>query len=499
MGGASLQYYEPKLLDYLSSADKAPRVPQPEVDKLKAKVDAAKKTLDDFDQKYEAQLKANPDAPIMGDEHKKQRAELARNYINLSEELKLTNDLGELGYGIHGARDGVITDTAVRIRGVEERHGPISPRNYLSLIRLTDAPTIPPDHSGRLELAQWLTNPAHPLTTRVYVNRVWQHLFGTGIVSTVDNFGSTGDLPSNPLLLDYLAQDFIRSGWSTKKIVREIVLSRAYRLGTEIPAGYRDVDPADRLVWRHAPRRLEAEEIRDSILQSSGQLDLTHPTGSPSMRLRMIEMRDDGPVVHSILKAADRSPYRSIYLPQLRGEVPRPLAAFDPVSQTLVTGQRDETTVPTQALFMLNSPFVREQSLFLASDLLRDTRITETQRIRRAFERIVARNPTPAEIDKVKLFLERYSTTWQSTHIDKEESSQPTPATVSGATQTRKPFDMTDGIFRADNLSQDDPDDTSKQFADEAPVLVVPGSAQQAAWVAFVQSLYGSAEFQFVR
>ena len=499
MGGASLQYYEPKLLNYLSSSDKAPKVPQSQVDKLKAQVDAAKKTLDDFDQKYEAQLKANPGAPTMGDEHKKQRAVLARNWINLSEELKLTNDLGELGFGVHGAREGLVTDTAVRIRGVEERHGPVVPRNYLSLIKLTDAPTIPPDHSGRLELAQWITNPAHPLTARVYVNRVWQHLFGTGIVSTVDNFGSTGDLPSNPQLLDYLAQDFIRNGWSTKKLVREIVLSRAYRLGAEIPAGYRDIDPADRLVWRHAPRRLEAEEIRDSILQSSGQLDLTHPNGSPSMRLRMIEMRDDGPVVHSILKAADRSPYRSIYLPQLRGEVPRPLAAFDPVSQTLVTGQRDETTVPTQALFMLNSPFVREQSLILASDLLRDQRITESQQIRNAFNRIVARDPTPAEIAKVKVFLDHYSTTWQKAPLDKEASTKPTLATVSSAAQTRKPFDMTDGVFRADNLSQDDPDDTSKQFADEAPVLVVPDSARQAAWAAFVQSLYGSAEFQFVR
>ena len=499
MGGASLQYYEPKLLNYLSAADKAPKVPQSEVDKLKAQVDAAKKTLDDFDQKYEVQLKANPGAPTMGDEHKKQRAVLAKNYINLSEELKLTNDLGELGFGIHGAREGTITDTAVRIRGVEERHGPVVPRNYLSLIKLADAPTIPPDHSGRLELAQWITNPAHPLTTRVYVNRVWQHLFGTGIVSTVDNFGSTGDAPSNPQLLDYLAQDFIRGGWSTKKLVREIVLSRAYRLGSEIPAGYREIDPADRFIWRHAPRRLEAEEIRDSILQSSGQLDLSHPLGSPSMRLRMIEMRDDGPVVHSILKAADRSSYRSIYLPQLRGEVPRPLAAFDPVSQTLVTGQRDETTVPTQALFMLNSPFVREQSLFLASELLRDKRITETQQIRSAFERIVARDPSPAEIAKVKLFLGRYSKTWQGAQPNNEASSKATLANVSGTAQGRKPSDMTDGVFRSDNLSQDDPDDTSKQFADETPVLVVPDSARQAAWAAFVQSLYGSAEFQFVR
>jgi hypothetical protein len=499
MGGASLQYYEPKLLNYLSTADNVPKVPQAQVDKLKAEVDAAKKTLDDFDQKYEAQLKADPGAPTMGDEHKKQRAVLARNWINLGEQLKLTNDLGELGYGIHSARDGVITDTAVRICGVEERHGPIVPRNYLSLIKLSDAPPIPPDHSGRLELAQWITSPANPLTARVYVNRVWQHLFGTGIVSTVDNFGSMGDLPSNPQLLDYLAQDFIRNEWSTKRLVREIVLSRAYRLGTEVPAGYREVDPGDRLVWRHAPRRIEAEEIRDSILRSSGELDLSHPFGSPSMRLRMIEMRDDGPVVHSILKAADQSPYRSIYLPQLRGEVPRPLAAFDPVSQTLVTGQREETTVPTQALFLLNSPFVREQSLYLASDLLSARQATDTQRIRNAFERIVARDPNAAEIAKVKLFLDRYADTWRKAHPDKQTGTHPELLTAKYDSPGNKQLDLYEGIVRSDNLVQDDPDDTSKQMADETPVQVVPDSAKEAAWAAFVQSLYGSAEFQFVR
>jgi cytochrome c553 len=502
MGGASLQYYEPKLLGYLSASEKARKVPQDQVDKLKAQADVAKKALDDFDQKYEAELKASASVPTMGDEHKKQRAELAKNYIHLSEELKLTNDLGELGYGVHSARDGVITDTAVRIRGIEERHGPVSPRGFLSLVNYPGEPKIPADHSGRLELAQWITNPENPLTPRVYVNRVWQHLFGTGLVSTVDNFGSMGDQPANPQLLDYLAQDFIQNGWSTKKLIREIVLTRAYRLGAEVPAGYRDIDPADRFIWRHAPRRLEAEEIRDSILQSSGKLNLDHPSGSPSMALRVIEMRDDGPAVHSILQAADRSPYRSIYLPQLRGEVPRPLAAFDPVSQTLVTGQREETTVPTQALFMLNSPFVREQSLDLVNNLLTAGHASDAQRIRQVYERTLARAPSPQEVARVKAFLGQYSASWLKAH------PQAPPATgnhsvQAGETASTLPnnqvSDVTAGIIRSDNLGQDDPDDTSKQFADDAPVTVFPDTAKKAAWAAFVQSLYGSAEFQFVR
>jgi len=500
MGGASLQYYEPKLLNYLSASASAPRVPDAEVLKLKAQADAAKKALDDFDEKYQAELKANPNGPTLGDEHKKQRAELAKLSINLGEQLKLTNDLGELGYGIHSAREGEIVDTSVRIRGVEERHGPVVPRGFLSLVSLSGAPKIPADHSGRLELAQWITDPANPLTARVYANRVWQHLFGAGLVSTVDNFGSMGDQPANPQLLDFLAQDLIRNGWSTKKLVREIVLTRAYRLGSEVPAGYRDIDPADRLVWRHAPRRLEAEEVRDSILQSAGTLNLDPPHGSPTMTLRMIEIRDDGPVVHSILKAADRSPYRSIYLPQLRGEVPRPLAAFDPVSQTLVTGQREETTVPTQALFLLNSPFVREQSLILANSLLTDGRTDDAKRIREAFERVLGRDPSKAEVERVKAFLARYSATWTKAHS--ESSAQARVAKVglnSSKTASPSPNDVTAGIIRSDSLGQDDPDDTSKQFADETPPLVVPDSAQKAAWGAFVQSLYGSAEFQFAR
>ena len=497
MGGASLQYYEPKLLNYLSTAANAPKVPDAEVKKLKEQADAAKKALDDFDEKYQAELKTNPNGPTMGDEHKKQRAELAKNSIHLSEELKLTNDLGELGYGIHGARDGEIIDTTVRIRGVEERHGPVAPRGFLSLVSLKDAPKIPADHSGRLELAQWITDPENPLTARVYANRIWQHLVGTGLVSTVDNFGSMGDQPSNPQLLDYLAQDLIRNGWSTKKLVREIVLARAYRLGSDVPSGYREVDPADRLIWRHAPRRLEAEEIRDSILQSAGTLDLHAPHGSPTMALRMIEIRDDGPVVHSILKAADRSPYRSIYLPQLRGEVPRPLAAFDPVTQTLVTGQREETTVPTQALFLLNSPFVREQSLILANALLSDKQEDDRKRIRIAFERVLGREPSKPEVERVNGFLVRYAATWGNTHP--AGSAQPHVEQASLTSEKSKPSDVTADIVRSDSLGQDDPDDTSKQFADETQVQVVPDSAQKAAWAAFVQSLYGSAEFQFAR
>jgi hypothetical protein len=499
MGGSSLDYYEPKHLGYLSTASQTSAIPKAQIEELKAKRDAAKKELDAIKAKDDAALKASAIPPVLSVSEKQKRLELQHNYIQLKEDVQLIDDLGERGYGVHSVRDGVVADTTLRIRGVEERHGPAVPRGFLTVVDLPDTPKIPANHSGRLELAEWITRPDNPLTSRVYVNRVWQHLFGTGIVSSLDNFGSTGDQPSNPELLDYLAQDFIRNGWSTKKLVREIVLTRAYHEGTDVPPAYRDIDPADHYVWRHAPRRLEAEEIRDSILASSGQLDLDHPAGSPSMALRMIEIRDDGQVVHSILASADRSDYRSIYLPLLRDETPRPLAAFDPVTQTLVTGRREETTVPTQALFMLNSPFVREQSVKLADQLLARRNEGDTGRVRLAYERVLGHDATPEDVTRAKKFIQRYATTWQISHPDSANAHGSVKAhRVQAAWQQTPTESITSGIIRQDGLAQDDAVEDASTEKDPVPVDV-PGSAREAAWAALVQSLYGSAAFQFVR
>jgi hypothetical protein len=319
---------------------------------------------------------------------------------------------------------------------------------------------------------------------------VWQHLFGIGIVSTLDNFGSMGDKPSNPALLDYLAQDFVRNGWSTKKLVREIVLTHAYRLGSGTSDRSNEVDPEDRLVWRHRPRRLETEEIRDSMLASAGTLDPGEPHGSSAMALRMIEIRDDGPVVSSILAAADRSHYRSIYLPLLRDETPRSLAAFDPVSQTLVSGRRDETTVPSQALFMLNSSFVREQSFYLA-DYLLGLHTSDAQRIRLAFQRVVAQDPSPRDVQRVRIFIASYESTWKKAHPGSQS------AHLQKTSDSPKVSSLTNDVIREDGLTQDDAVDG---LADNPHGDVrEPATATKAAWEAFVQALFGSANFQFVR
>ncbi len=155
-------------------------------------------------------------------------------------------------------------------------------------------------------------------------NRVWQHLFGKGLVQSVDNFGVTGDVPSHPELLDYLAARFVREGWSVKKLVRNVVLSRAYGLASDVSESNFAVDPANRLIWRHSPRRLGAEEIRDATLAAAGKLELSRPEASPAKDLKVTEMANNGPLARRILEQASKSTLRSVYLPLLRGGERRP-------------------------------------------------------------------------------------------------------------------------------------------------------------------------------
>jgi hypothetical protein len=168
-----------------------------------------------------------------------------------AELLQLTDPAANGAKVVLGVRDAKeVADTEVRIRGEAEKLGPIVPRGFLSVLDVSDVTAINPGQSGRLELARWLTSEANPMTPRVAVNRAWQHLFGQGLVRSVDNFGTTGDVPSHPELLDHLARRFVRDGWSTKRLVRAIVLSRAYRLGAEATSEGLASDPDNRLVWR---------------------------------------------------------------------------------------------------------------------------------------------------------------------------------------------------------------------------------------------------------
>ena len=285
------------------------------------------------------------------------------------------------------------SDTQLRIRGEPDERGDTIPRGFLTIASVGRVPEINADHSGRLELADWLTQQDNPLTARVAVNRIWQHLFGKGIVPTVDNFGATGDRPTHPELLDRLATDFVSNGWSVKQTIRTIVLSRVYQLGGSGNANAQGVDPDNSLLWRANHRRLEVEAIRDAMLAASGQLDVEAPHSS------IVEEAGDGIVGRNLRpdEFSSGSRKRSVYLPIVRGAVPEILQVFDFPEPSIIAGQREVTTVATQALYMMNSEFVIDRSAALAQLLLDDDSLDDAARVNLAYRLTLSRRPTDAE------------------------------------------------------------------------------------------------------
>jgi hypothetical protein len=240
------------------------------------------------------------------------------------------------------------------------------------------------------------------------VNRIWLHLFGRGIVPTPDNFGAAGLPPTNPQLLDYLALSFMDNGWSVKKLIRQIVLSHTYRLGSKGDAGNQEIDPDDEYVWRMTPRRLDAEVLRDSMLAVSGRLNSSAPVGSPVARAG--EGPSSRPRLGSMIGTNPNDTHRSIYLPVVRDNLPESLALFDVADASMVVAQRAATTVPAQSLFMMNNPFVI-QLAGSAADKLMKTTGTETERIRQAYLNFFGRPPTDQELTTAQKFLKEYRAT----------------------------------------------------------------------------------------
>ena len=299
-----------------------------------------------------------------------------------------------------------IIDAALLERGEVGRPGKPVPRGFPRVVEIADAAMIPADHSGRLEFAHWLTHPDHPLTARVMTNRVWHHLLGAGIVRTVDNFGFSGERPSHPELLDHLAARFMADGWSVKKLVREIVLSRTYRQASIYNEAAFLADPEGRLFWRAAKRRLDAEAIRDAMLAVSGELDAERPAGSLVAKQigdRPISLIGLDPSLPTDL---DGSRHRSVYLPVLRDRLPDVLDLFDFAEPSLVTGVRETTNVPVQALYLMNSPFVQSRAKALADRLLREADDSE-KRIRLAFLLCFSRVPDTDEMKLAVAFFEQ--------------------------------------------------------------------------------------------
>lgn len=300
------------------------------------------------------------------------------------------------------AGDGV-GGTTLRIRGNAEEKGAEVPRGYLPVLYPGDGPKIPENASGRRELADWIVKERGRLAAKVMVNRVWHHLFGQGIVRTVDNFGTQGERPTHPELLDYLAAKFVDEGWSVKSLIREIVMSRTYRLSTAHDAQNFEVDPDNRLVWRMNRRRLDAEALRDAMLSASGALDLEPARGSVVAELGNSNV-GRSPKDMKMLGAANSSK-RSVYLPIVRNILPDLLQNFDFAEPSILVGRRNVTTVPTQALYMMNSGFVKERSREMAERVLLAEKGREEQ-LAMVYLAALGREPTGDEVEKSNAFLD---------------------------------------------------------------------------------------------
>ncbi|MEM7454764.1 MAG: PSD1 and planctomycete cytochrome C domain-containing protein [Planctomycetota bacterium] len=366
-------------------------------------------------------------------------------------------------------------DATLLYHGEVDQPGEVIPRGFPGVVS-TRSPRIDRERSGRQELAEWIADERNPLTARVMVNRIWQHLIGRGIVASPNDFGITGQPPSHPELLDYLAEKFVDSNWSVKTLVREIAVSRVYRMRSEMNEEAFTFDPTNSLLWRSHPRRLDAETIRDNMLSVSGQLDLERPLGSevalagfvrvrngimeelsmgiggmagrgrmggmgmssggmagpmqrggtgqggpmgpganrgqrgmgrggPGMgRMRGGNDRADGDAYGQQTASTSEQPrldmvhatFRSVYLPHVRNETPRSLDVFDAADSNAIIGARSISDTADQALYLMNNPFVINQSKAFAERLESATRNKDEQ-IQLAFLLAYGRTPLPEE------------------------------------------------------------------------------------------------------
>jgi cytochrome c553 len=337
-------------------------------------------------------------------------------------------------------------DLAIRIRGNVHNVGDVAPRGVLQVASWGEVPQMPAHASGRLELAQWIVDPQQPLTARVLVNRVWHWLFGAGLVRTVDQFGTTGESPSHPELLDYLTARFVDEGWSVKRLIRAIVLSHTYRLastGTG-PAN----DPENRFLSRMNRQRLPAESLRDAMLDSADELDL----------------KMGGKTFSATLASDYQYEYdasrRSVYIPVFRNSLPEIFEAFDFANPSLVVGRRDVSTVAPQALFLLNHSFVRKQAEKTAKRLLAESHADLRARIQRAYLLTLSRPATESELQLAEPFL---------------RSVMQTPSAAETLGSERNADTATDA-------------DTT-----------TPRAVALEAWTQFVHALFASVEYRYLR
>lgn len=316
------------------------------------------------------------------------------------EKTRIAKDPGmELVFAVG---EGKAHDAKLHRRGNPKQTGDAIPRGFIGAIEGVEKQQIGKG-SGRLELARWLTDPSHPLTARVFANRIWQQHFGQGLVNTPDNFGRQGSRPSHPELLDWLAETFIQDGWSVKNLHRRILLTETYQLASvgDNPEA-ETKDPANTYLWKYPRRRLDAESIRDSMLAVSGELDTSQPAGHDIPPWYNKRYGLNGPFHQEI-----ETNYRSVYLLTQRIYRHSQLGLFDAPDRNTSTSSRTSSNVPAQALFLMNSDFVKARAEALAKRIEK-TATKDEDRIETLYTLAFNRQPEEIEKEQITRFLADY-------------------------------------------------------------------------------------------
>ncbi len=287
------------------------------------------------------------------------------------------------------------------------RGDPLTPReavapDTIEVLGSLGLPQEADEQVRRLRLAEWMASDDNPLTARVIVNRVWHYHFGRGLVATPSDLGKAGALPSHPQLLDWLARRFIEHGWSLKWLHRQILTSATWQQSSQPRSAALAIDAEGRWLWRFPPRRLEAEAIRDCILQVSGKLN--RQVGGPGFLLFEVDREN----VHHYFPLQNFGPQhfrRMVYMTKIRQEQDDVFGAFDCPDGGQTIPQRTRSTTPLQALNLLNSPFMLQQAGFLAERLREEAGIDPAAQVRQAFQWAYQRDPTPEELEDVVAFI----------------------------------------------------------------------------------------------
>jgi Protein of unknown function (DUF1553)/Protein of unknown function (DUF1549)/Planctomycete cytochrome C len=324
-------------------------------------------------------------------------------YNRLSEESRVfESNAADARSAMGVSENKVIAELPIHIRGSHRNLGQSVPRGFPTVMLASHKSVdLPAEQSGRLELAKWMASKEHPLTARVFVNRIWDWHFGSGLVLSPENFGSLGDRPSHPELLDWLADHFMNSGWSIKDLHRLILASNTYQMASsqEDDSVANRIDPEDRLRWKFRLQRLDSEQIRDAVLAVSGRLDTS--LGGKSVPLRNRQFVFDHT---SIDHTKYESLRRAIYLPVIRNNLYSLFEQFDFPDPTTPTGHRNSTTVAPQALLMMNSELLMDSADAMAKRL-NDHSMDSAARIQLAYQLAVGREPTQAEVHRASSFI----------------------------------------------------------------------------------------------